>query len=87
MRITVRVGPGASRTRVGGEYDGALVVRVGASAVDGQATAAALKAIADALGIAAREVVLISGATSRAKVVQVSDSAAAAVNALLAGCG
>lgn len=62
-------------------------MRVGASAVEGQATAAALKAIADALGIAAREVMLISGATSRAKVVQVPDSAAAAVNALLAGCG
>src|SRR5262245_48016775 len=46
MRITVRVRPGSARRGVGGEHDGAVVVRVRARAVDGQATAAALAAIA-----------------------------------------
>ena len=45
MRVVVRVRPGASRTVVGGSQDGALIVRVGAQAVEGQATEAALRLI------------------------------------------
>ncbi len=85
MRLTVRVRPGASRTQVGGSYDGSLVVRVGARAVDGAATAATLEALAKALGVPRRSVVLVSGATSRTKVVDVPDACAGAVASLLAG--
>ena len=46
MRVTVRVRPGSARPAVGGEHDGALLVRVSARAVGGQATAAALRAVA-----------------------------------------
>jgi len=67
----VRVRPGASRTVVGGEHDGALVVRVSQRAVDGRATQAALAAVADAFGLRPRAVSLVSGATSRTKVVDV----------------
>ncbi|MDQ4092794.1 MAG: DUF167 domain-containing protein [Actinomycetota bacterium] len=84
MRVVVQVRPGSSRTVVGGSHDGALVVRVGAQAVDGQATAAALQALSKALGVPRRAVVLVSGATSRTKVVDVPDSARNAVAALLA---
>ena len=80
----MRVRPGASRTVVGGSHDGALVVRVGARAVDGQATEAALQALAKALGVRRREVVLVTGATSRTKVVDVPDAARDAVATLLA---
>ena len=80
----MRVRPGASRTVVGGSHDGALVVRVGARAVDGQATEAALQALAKALGVRRREVVLVTGATSRTKVVDVPDTARVAVANLLA---
>jgi hypothetical protein len=73
MRITVRVRPGASRTAVGGSYDGQLVVKVGARAVDGAATDAVLRAVADALGLRPYEVTLVSGATSRTKVLEVPD--------------
>ena len=69
---------------VGGSHDGALVVRVGARAVDGQATSAALQALAKALGVPRRSVVLVTGATSRTKVVDVPDAAADAVARLLA---
>ncbi len=85
MRLTVRVRPGASRTKVGGSYDGALVVRIGARAVDGAATAATLEALAKALGVPKRSVVLVSGATNRTKVVDVPDTCTAAVATLLAG--
>lgn len=84
MRVVVRVRPGASRTVVGGSHDGALVVRVGARAVDGQATAAALQALSKALGVPRRAVVLVSGATSRTKVVDIPDVCRGTVAALLA---
>lgn len=70
--VVVRVRPGAGRTRVGGRYEGphgpALIVAVGAPAVDGKATEAVRQALAAALGVKAREVVLKVGATSRDKV-------------------
>jgi uncharacterized protein YggU (UPF0235/DUF167 family) len=71
MRVAIRVRPGASRTRVGGAYADALVVAVGARAVDGRATEAALAALADALGVRRRQVRLVTGATSRDKVVEI----------------
>jgi uncharacterized protein YggU (UPF0235/DUF167 family) len=71
LRIAVRVRPGASRTKVGGEHGGALVVAVQAPAVGGQATEAALAALAEALGIRRRYVRLVTGATRRDKVVEI----------------
>lgn len=68
---------------MGGRYgDAALVVAVQVPAVDGRATAAALAALAKALGCRARDVTLVSGATSRTKVVEVPDGLAAAVELL-----
>ncbi|SEP00779.1 hypothetical protein SAMN05660991_02775 [Trujillonella endophytica] len=79
----MRVRPGAGRTAVGGSHDGALVVRVSAPAVDGRATEAALAAVAEALGLRRRDVELVTGATSRTKVIAVPDGLEAAVAALL----
>jgi uncharacterized protein YggU (UPF0235/DUF167 family) len=59
-------------------------VRVGAPAEDGRATEAALQALASALGVRRREVSLLSGATSRHKVVEIPDGAADAFRTLLA---
>jgi uncharacterized protein YggU (UPF0235/DUF167 family) len=73
VRVAVRVRPGASRTRVGGRYGDRLVVAVQERAVDGAATEAALRALADALGVRRRAVTLVAGATSRDKVVEVDD--------------
>ena len=74
MRFPIRVRPGAGRTSVGGEHDGALVVRVAAPAVDGRATEAALAAVAAAVGVRRRQVSLVTGSTSRTKVVEVADA-------------
>ncbi|HSF26202.1 MAG TPA: DUF167 domain-containing protein, partial [Actinomycetes bacterium] len=66
---------GASRTSVGGERAGALVVRVSARAVDGAATEAALRAVAEAFGVRRRDVSLLRGATSRHKLVAIAAAA------------
>lgn len=87
MRLTIRVTPGAGRDAVGGRYGDddppVLVVRVGARAVEGRATAAALAAIAAAFAVPRREVRLVSGATSRTKVVEIGGDDAALREALL----
>ena len=73
VRITVRVRPGASRTRVGGRW-GAGAARGGAGgarAVEGAAAAAVGAAAAVALGGRAGEVGLVSGERSRTKVLEV----------------
>ena len=76
VRVWIRVKPGASRTSVGGSYgagdgDDALVVAVPARAVDGRATEAALAAVAAAFGVRPQHVRLVSGATSRNKLIEI----------------
>lgn len=83
MRVSIRVKPGASKTSVGGTYDGALVVAVQERAVDGKATAAALAAVAAVLGCRRREVTLVSGATSRTKIIAVPGGHEARVRELM----
>ena len=85
LRVPLRVRPAAGRTRVGGSYDGALVVRVAAPAVDGRATEAALAAVAGAFGVRRAAVTLVTGATSRSKVVAVEGGDPAVLDALLRG--
>ena len=84
VRITVRVRPGSAHPGVGGEHDGALVVRVSARAVDGRATAAALAAVAEAFGVRRPAVTLVTGAASRTKVLEVAGADPAVLAELLA---
>ena len=80
MRVTVRVKPGASRTKVGGQYGEVsagqgpvLIVFVAQRAVDGAATQGVLKAVAKAFGLRRADVELASagsGRTSRTKVLE-----------------
>lgn len=62
---------------MGGRHDGpygaALIVAVTAPAVDGRATEAVIRVVAQALGLRASAVTLRTGATSRDKLLQVSD--------------
>lgn len=84
VQITIRVRPGASHPGVGGEHDGALVVRVSARAVDGRATAAALAAVASAFGVRGQAVTLVTGRASRTKIVEVAGADPAVLDRLLA---
>ena len=77
MRVSVRVKPGSSRTKVGGRYGeesgdhaGVLIVRVGARAVEGAATEAVLLAVAKAFGLRRADVDLVGGLTARTKVLE-----------------
>jgi len=76
LTFAVRVRPGASRTKVGGSYDGphgpALVVTVTAPAVDGRATEAALRVTSEALGLRRAALALRAGGTSRDKLFTVT---------------
>ncbi|HXZ70795.1 MAG TPA: DUF167 family protein [Streptosporangiaceae bacterium] len=83
MRITVRVRPGSARPGVGGEHDGALVVRVSERAADGRATAAALAALAAAFGVRRHAVTLVAGTSNRTKIVDVPGADQAALDRLL----
>ena len=71
MRVTVHVHPGSRRGEVGGDYDGALVVRVRARAVDGAASDETLRAVADAFGVSPSMVDFIHGRRSRTKILEV----------------
>jgi uncharacterized protein len=84
VRITVRVTPGASHPGVGGEQAGALVVRVTKRAVGGEATEAALAAVAAAFGVARRDVTLVAGPRSRSKIIDVAGADPAVLERLLA---
>jgi uncharacterized protein len=84
VRITVRVRPGSAHPGVGGEHDGALVVRVSEPAADGKATAAALASVAAAFGVGPRPVTLVAGTRSRVKILDVAGADPRTLERLLA---
>jgi len=69
MRVRVHVHPGATHAAVAGSYDGALEVRVRARAHEGAATSEVLGALADAFELRRADVLLVRGARSRTKLV------------------
>jgi uncharacterized protein len=86
IRVAVRVKPGASRPVVGGRRGDALVVAVTAKPVGGQATEAVLRAVAEAFGVSRSSVTLVTGMTSRDKVIGITgppDALATRLEALL----
>jgi len=66
------VRPRASRDAVEGEREGALLVRLTAPPVEGEANAALLRILSDALGVPPSALRLLSGATGRHKRVHVA---------------
>ena len=84
MRIAIRVRPGFARPGVGGEHAGALIVRGRARAVDGKATKAAPAAVADAFGVRRGAVRLVSGASSRTKIIDIDAGDPSVLPTLLA---
>lgn len=71
-RLTVRVTPRGGRDAIdrAGD-DGVLRVRVAAAPADGRANAAVLRIVARALGVPHTRLRIVSGATSRTKVLEV----------------
>jgi len=84
VRIAIRVKPGSSHARVGGLHGDRLVVAVNARPVDGEATEAALAAVADAFGARRRDVRLVSGVKGRDKLVELDPEPPGCAERLLA---
>jgi uncharacterized protein (TIGR00251 family) len=71
VELLVLVQPRASRTKVVGEHDGRLKIALSAPPVDGEANAALIEFLADALGAKKSSIELVEGDTSRRKRVRV----------------
>ena len=79
VRFAVHVQPRASRSEIVGMHGDAMKVRLAAPPVDGAANEALVELIAESLGVARRAVRIASGASSRAKTVEVEGVSAAAI--------
>jgi uncharacterized protein (TIGR00251 family) len=71
VRFDVLVAPRASRAKLGPVHDGRLKVAVTAPPVDGEANAAVIELIANALGVTRGAVSVVAGASSRRKTIRV----------------
>lgn len=71
ITFAVRVQPRAAHSRVAGELEGALKVRLTAPPVDGAANEELLRLLAQLFNVPHAAVDLISGATNKNKIVRV----------------
>jgi len=72
----VRVQPRASRAALAGERDGALVVRLTASPVDGEANAALLRLLGRVLDVPPSSIKIVRGVSARDKLPRVEGATA-----------
>ncbi len=83
VRFAVRVQPRASKNEVAGVYGTALKIRLQAPPVDGAANAALISFLADLLGVNRRSVRIISGESSRDKIVDIDGVSADLIQQLV----
>lgn len=69
-RLRLRVSPGSGRSEIVGRYGDAWKVRVGAPPERGRANDAVIRLLSERLGLPASDLALVSGSTSRDKVVE-----------------
>jgi hypothetical protein len=81
--LAVLVQPRASRTRVVGEHEGRLKIQLAAPPVDGEANAALVAFLAEALSVRRQDVSVLRGETGRRKVLRVAGVTAARAAAAL----
>ena len=81
--LSIHVQPRASRTEVAGLHGDALKIRLAAPPVDGAANDECVRFLARALGVGRAAVEILSGQTSRRKVVRVEGVTAADARRLL----
>lgn len=75
--LRVRVIPRAGRTLLAGERDGALVIRLAAAPVDGEANATLVAWLAERLRVPRRAVRLVAGDRGRDKRLEIDGVSAA----------
>jgi uncharacterized protein (TIGR00251 family) len=71
VTFRVRVQPRASRTEVAGEHAGAVKLRIASPPVDGKANEECRRFLAKLLGVAVSSVEIISGDSSRDKIIRI----------------
>jgi uncharacterized protein len=69
-RVTVKVHPRARRSRLAGKFGDAWKLDLAAPPVDGKANEECLRFFAELAGVARGKVRIVTGATSRIKVVE-----------------
>jgi hypothetical protein len=84
-RISIYVQPRASKTAIVGMHDGCVKVRLAAPPVDGAANAALVEFVAERLDVPKSRVRIVTGQTSRRKVVEVDGVSAEQLAAALNG--
>lgn len=82
-RISIYVQPRASKTMIAGMHDGCVKVRLAAPPVDGAANAALVEFVAECLSVPKSRVRIVTGQTSRRKVVEVDGVSAEQLAAAL----
>lgn len=82
-RITVKVHPRAKRSRVAGKLGETYKVDLAAPPVDGKANEACVRLLAEVLGVPASRVRIVTGQTSRTKVVDIDGIAQESVESKL----
>ncbi|MBI5865779.1 MAG: YggU family protein [Planctomycetes bacterium] len=85
VQLTVKVVPGASRTKVAGGWNQALRVAVSAPPEDGRANAELVEFLATVFGVKRAAVSIVRGNTQRVKLVQVRGVDVATAQQKLAG--
>jgi uncharacterized protein len=84
ITFAVHVVPRASKSEIIGQHDGALKVRIAASPVEGAANAELVRLLAKFLELPQNAIEIISGATSRRKVVRAHGANAEQLERLIA---
>lgn len=72
--LTLHIQPGARRTEVIGDHDGALKIRIAAPPVEGQANAKLLDFLKKSFDVPSSQVILKQGSGGRRKVVEIYGS-------------
>jgi uncharacterized protein (TIGR00251 family) len=81
--LSVRVHPGARRNGVTGTHDGAIKISLTTPPADGRANEALIALLAERLRLPKSRISLLSGATSRTKLIRITGKSAAEVQAAL----
>ncbi len=85
VRLAVYIQPRASKTELAGVHDGSIKIRIAAPPVDNAANLALIEFVADRLLLAKGRIHLVSGVTSRRKLLEIDGITDAQLRAAFPG--
>lgn len=84
ITFTVRAQPRAPKSAVVGEVEGSLKIKLAAPPIDGAANEELIRFLANFFDVPRRDIRLLSGATAKTKILQISGLASEQFESLLA---